>query len=161
MRIKDATKLVYNSETPSIEKMIVNVGSVDIAEGRQLIEIIQDFDLLLDACQYKGVTAVLTTLAPLPNHMMNNKNQILKCFNEYIRKCCSVEFPVIDLHFCMIKSDGTANLDLYQREPRRISGTHASILLLNKSGRTRIARMLRKNLGFAIVKDHNFVGQHF
>lgn len=120
---------------------------------------IDDFDQLLDAFTDKGIIPVLTTLPPLPNHSRGDRQETLDGFNDYIKKCCSM-FPIIDLNLCMLRSDGTVNMDLYQEKPRYINGSGRQFLLWNKLGRNRVDRMLKSNLGFTIVKEKNFIGRH-
>lgn len=161
MRIRDATKRVMKIQTGTLNYVIINIGSVDIAENRHLIQMIRDFDELIETLEMNSITPILTTLAPLPTCLRDHKKEILVGFNQYIRML-SREHPIIDLYQCMIKSDDeTVNYNLYQPEPRYVSGSNKSFLLWNRLGRHRIDRMLSHNLGFTIVKEHNFIGCDF
>lgn len=161
MTIREAAKKIKNLKLGVLQKVIVNIGSVDIAEDRQLIDMIRDFDDLLESLDEKNIVTVLTTLAPLPNYLSGNKKLIIECFNKYISKHCSHEYPIIDLHKALLKDQKAETIDfeLYQLDPRHISGSKKAFLLWNKIGRRRMDRMLRQNLGFTIVMKNNFIGR--
>lgn len=161
LRISDATRFVYNMEEDAVDRIIVNVGSVDVAEGRQLIEMIHDTKEFLHACTQMQINPILTTLAPLPAHQHSNKKEVLKGFNDFIRHCVSSFFSIIDLNKGLLHNDGSINFNLYQTGPRFISGSRKPFTIWNKIGRNRVQNMLVKNLGQAIVYDKNFIGDYF
>ncbi|CRK87442.1 CLUMA_CG001243, isoform A [Clunio marinus] len=158
LTIAKATKQIEEITNPMIKHAIINVGSIDIAEGRQLIEMITDFFELLNTCELKSITPIITTLPPLPNYSLFNKKAILNDFNYFIRKNLSQQHSVIDLNLCMLTKDGTENLSFYQPVGRYTSGTKKMLLLWNKLGRRRVHRMLIRNLGAAILYEENYVG---
>lgn len=157
LTIRGATERIFNMDK-SVDRIIVNVGAVDIAEGRQLIQLIHDLNMFLKACDEMKITAVLTTLAPLPHHMRGNKKEILIGFNEYIRKC-SIKCCVIDLYKGMTRNNGI-DFHLYQPGPRYVSGSRQAFLLWNKLGRQRVHNMLMRNLGEAMLYENNFIGDY-
>lgn len=158
LRISEATKRVQKMDE-KVEHVIINVGSVDIAEGRQLIEMIKDLSMLLTACNRKKITPILTTLTPLPNHAMGNQQKILTGYNDFIRLHLKSFYSVIDLYKCLLDKKGLPNMSLYQPDTRHISGSRKSFLLWNKPGRRCVRKMLIKNLGHAVVYKGNFIGE--
>lgn len=166
LRIREATMRIYNMEqrqerreSEPAKRIVVNVGSVDIAEGRMLIEMMKDMDLFLEACFEMNIIPILTTLAPLPYYEDNGlKNTILNDFNRYICRYLVNDCNVIDLNKCMVKSNGKINHALYQPEKRYLSGSQKPFFMWNKQGRNRVYNMLRRNLGHALVYNRNFIG---
>lgn len=144
-----------------IKRVIVNVGTVDIARGRQLIEIIDDYLQLLAAFEHVGITPILTTLAPIPNHTHGNKLQILEDFNYFIRNTLAKSSSIIDLNKCMLKRDKKVNTKYYQPSYRYCSGFNKPLLLWNKIGRTRVLSMIVKNLGAALIYEDGYLGDYF
>lgn len=161
LRISDATHLIQEIEDDSVTRIIVNVGSVDVAEGRNLIDLIQDMRQFLNTCRILQIIPILTTLAPLPSHQLSNKRAVHDGFNKYIRNRLSLEFPVIDLHKCLLRPDGSINFNLYQAEPRFVSGSRKAFTVWNKPGRIRVYNMLVENLGLAIIQDHNLISDFY
>lgn len=157
LKISQATEII-NGWEESLKRVIINVGSVDIAEGRQLIEMINDLTILLKTCAERKVHPVLTTLAPLPNHLLNNKKSIHEGFNRYLRHIMLENYSIIDLHRVMVTSEGVMDLNCYQPIPRKMSGSRQCLLMWNKIGRQRIYNMIIKNLGHALVYS-NHLGQ--
>jgi maternal-effect protein oskar len=160
LRIADATERIADLEEP-VEYVIVNVGSVDIAEGRQLIQMVTDMRELIATCAYMDITPIITTLAPLPNYLLGNRKDTLNWFNQYIRMTLSQSVAVIDLNLCMLADNASVNLNFYQTEPRSVRGSKKPFVLWNKIGRTRILDMLIKNLGGALILGSDFVGNYF
>jgi OSK domain len=140
--------------------VIINVGSVDIIEGKELIQMIKDFDKLMAACGEKFITPIVTTLPPLPNYKVNNRQKVLEGFNCFLRKERErYLFPLIDLNLCMTIKNGEGNLRFYQPEPRFISGSKRSLLMWNKIGRDRVLAMLKRNLGEVLVFENHLGDQ--
>lgn len=149
-----------NSEVT--HSVIINVGSVDVAEGRQLVQMICDYKKMIEAFEEMSIQPVLTTLAPMPNYLLGNRKETLNGFNDFIRVTVGQHFPVIDLNKCMLadRDTGKIDLNLYQPNPRHNSGSRKAMLMWNKLGRIRIRKMLIKNIGAALVYK-NFVGDYF
>ena len=154
LRISQATEIIREWKE-SLMRVIINVGSVDIAEGRQLIEMINDLTILLKTCKERKIHPVLTTLAPLPNHLLSNKKSIHEGFNHYLRRIVLKSHSVIDLHRVMVTNEGVTDLDCYQTIPRRMSGSRQFLVMWNKTGRKRIFSMIIKNLGHALVYSNH------
>lgn len=159
LRIRQATELIKRLDD-SVEHVIINVGSVDIAEGRDLIEMMTDLKELLYTCEQLSVCPILTTLPPLPNYLLGIKKDILVGFNNILRHNISTEYPVIDLNLCLLTHGKNTDLDAYQAEPRHVSGSTKPFVLWNRQGRKRIYNMILKNLGHALYFT-NFLGEHF
>lgn len=158
LRIHEATKRIYQMKRKDDEahkRIVVNIGSVDVAEGRLLIEMMSDMDHFLQVCVDMNVIPILTTLAPLPNYYNQFKMQVLIDFNSYIQHHLSKICPVIDLEKCMMMRNGTINLKLYQPEQRFLSGSRKPFVMWNKIGRRQVLKMLKLNLGHALVYQKN------
>lgn len=161
LTIADATKRVLDMDNELIKTAIVNVGSVDISQGRELIQMIDDFMQLVAAFEHVEIVPIFTTLAPLPNYMQGNKNDILKDFNHFLRVNVVSNYCIIDLNKCMKRPEGVVNMNLYQKFPRFCSGSRKPLVVWNKFGRTRILGMIIKNLGAAIIYKNGYVGDYF
>lgn len=161
LTISKAKQKILEMDELREQTIIINVGSVDIAEGSQLIMMIQDFIGLLNACAEKSIVPIVTTLAPMPNYKLGNKAENLNGFNDFIRQNISRRYSVIDLNLCMLQSDDEVNMNLYQAKPRYISGSKKSLLMWNKLGRRRVQNMLKRNLGLALVYGGKFIGKYF
>lgn len=157
LRIKEATRRLFNFTSESgFRKIIVNVGSVDIIENRPLIGMIKDMMEFLRVCDEMEIRPILTTLTPLPN-CTNDEKDVLIGFNDFIMKQLSQRYFVIDLHTCMLTSKGSINMNFYQNDPRRISGSRKLFVMWNKFGRQLILKRVVDLLGNAIVYDNNNV----
>lgn len=161
LRIKQATQRVLKLNKDEVQHVILNVGSVDIAEGKQSIEIIHDFAELLAACDSTGIIPIVTTLPPLPNYYLSNKHVILNAFNHYIRTTTFHSYPVIDLNKGMIYKDGKTNINMYESAPVYVSGSKTSFVLWNRVGRKRMFSMIMKNIGQALIYLNEFIGAYF
>lgn len=159
LTIAKASKLIAKMDE-SVQNVIINVGSVDIAEGKQLIEMCYDLKDLLIICDHRGINPIITTLPPLPNHMLRNQKDILVGFNNFIRTEVAPEYAVIDLNLCMVHHNGCVNMQNFQPVYRHVSGSNQPFVLWNKLGRNRILEMLVKNLGQAIF-NANYFGGYF
>lgn len=142
-------KVEQEIETGKI--IIVNIGSTDILNNRELVELMADMINFLIACEKKEVIPILTTLAPLPTFALGNRREILLGFNKFL-KVNPFSFPVIDLHSLFIKSNGKAELHCYQPEPRKAHGSTQRILMWNRLGRKKVLNKLICDMGFHIVK---------
>jgi hypothetical protein len=151
LTIRKATEVIREIDAETHQSLLVNVGSVDIAEGRQLIEMIHDMIEFLRLCDNKKIDVILTTLPPIPNYLLGNKRHNLNGFNHFLRVKVSNHCPVIDLNVSMCRKDGTSQPNFYQPEPRHISGTTKPFVLWNKLGQNRVFEMIMKNLGLAHV----------
>lgn len=160
LRLNEARDLVMKMDN-NIKRVVINVGAVDIIEGRTIGQVINMYKELLQACKNKGIQAVATTLPPIANCLFDEKKKIAKYLNQFIRVNVSQKCPVIDLYQCMIQSNGGAyNEFYYQNMPRNVKGTKKPIVLWNKAGRNRIEKMLKTHLGYAKV-EKEYLGESF
>lgn len=159
LKIAQATELIRGMDD-SVKNVLINVGSVDVAEGRQLIEMTHDLMDLLYTCDEVGIHPILTTLPPLPNYLLGNKKIVLNDFNNILRTHVSPQYAVIDLNLCMVQHNGNADLNAFQPEPRMVGGSNKPFVLWNKLGRQRIFKMIIKNLGHALY-NANYLGEYF
>lgn len=93
------------------DRVIINLGSVDLLQGRELIDMMKDMHELCDMLCRKGIFPILTTIAPLANQMHNtileNKR---KSFNTYIM----AYFDYVDIERCFLSNYNRILFDLYQ-----------------------------------------------
>jgi hypothetical protein len=157
LKIADATEIIKNMND-SVKHVLINVGSVDIAEGRALIEMISDLHLLLRACEVVGVQPILTTLPPIPNHMLQNKRDNHIGFNRYLREKIKTDYSVIDLNIAMVTAEHKTDWTVYQQVQRKLSGSRESLVMWNNHGRNRIIQMIIKNIGHALFFT-NYLGE--
>lgn len=109
--MKRINQLGYNDRC-----VIVNIGSVDIMKGQRLIQIEHNFRELIALMICKGLTPILTTLAPLANYIHNHEvRNILSRFNEFIkREGCRCQLMTIDIWRCMVNDKQQTLFDCYQ-----------------------------------------------
>lgn len=153
LRISEATERLVGFNS-NVNQIIVNVGSVDVAENRPLIVMIKDMNDFLSVCKKKNIQPILTTLAPMVNSSERQKI-VLRGFNRFI---FNMQYSVIDLYNCMMTFDDQINKNLYQARARHVSGSKKTFFLWNKIGRERVTSMLVKHLGEAIIFD-KYVGE--
>ena len=168
LRIREAAERILEMERnidEPVKRILVNVGSVDVAEDRMLIEMMNDMEYFLDSCKRMNIIPILTTLAPLPNYVYGRTNSLridtLDGFNVYIRNVLSKRCSVIDLNKCMLRKDGSIESNAFQPKPRHVSGSRKMFVMWNKLGRNRVQTMLKMNLGHALVFQRNFIGDYF
>lgn len=142
-------------EIESGKIIIVNIGSTDILNNRELVELMEDMIHFLIACNKKEVTPILTTLAPMPSFVLGNRREILLGFNKFL-KVNPFNFPVIDLHSLFIKSNGKTDLHAFQPEPRNAHGSKQRILMWNRYGRKQVLNKLIVDMGFHIVSIYTY-----
>jgi hypothetical protein len=161
MTIKDAMYKVKEIEDDRHKSAIIYVGSIDIAAGRELIEMMQDLTQLMKSCAEKNIKPILCTLAVLPNYLLGNRNDTLKGYNTYITNN-PFGIPSIDINRCFKHKNFEDFLPHYYLEvPRYVSGFSKMLVLWSKDGRDRVHEMLVKNLGMALVAtgnvSHNYI----
>lgn len=97
--------------------VIVNIGSVNILQCRQLIQIEHEYRELIMTMLKKGIKPILTTLAPLANYSHNNEvKTTLERYNEFIkREGKRMDLVVIDIWQCLVNAKGHVLFDCYQK----------------------------------------------
>ena len=161
LTIKEAMYKVKEIEDDRHKTAIIYVGSIDIAAGRELIEMMQDMTLLMQACCEKNIKPILCTLAVIPNYLLGNRRETLNGFNKYITNN-PFGIPSIDINKCFKHGNTDDFLPHYYLEtPRHVSGFNKMLVLWSKDGRDRVHDMLMKNLGMALVASgnisHNYI----
>lgn len=97
-------------------KIIINIGSIDILHGHDLVDMRQDFSNLIKICDDRNIQVTITTLAPLGNkiHLADDVRK-LNSFNEFLLKRFCETHQVIDIRPCMLHPNTTKLIfDCYQ-----------------------------------------------
>jgi maternal-effect protein oskar len=90
MTISKATSKLRDLRNQKFDRILIYLGSFDIINGKQLIELMNDFDELVDVCLRMNLKAVACTLAPLPLHEEGNRMETLMGFNKYLKTMSKV-----------------------------------------------------------------------
>ena len=147
--IDDATIRIENMDPNQI--ILINIGSMDIVLGSELIEMIISMMRLLQTCKLNSITPILTTLAPLGNYRLGNRAAVTNGFNEFLMKN-PFDAPVIHLHKAFFNSDGNMDPHCFQTSPRFASGIKKPLVYWNRLGRQRVLKTLKEELGSAMLK---------
>lgn len=110
--IRRATKTISRviDRTP-YDGVVINLGSVDLLQGRELIDMMKDMYQLYEMLSTKNIFPILTTLPPLANQMHNHElEKKRKSFNLFLAN----EFDCIDIERCFLSSYNRILFDLYQ-----------------------------------------------
>ena len=149
--------LTIAEATRNIEKIgsnkivLLNVGSVDIIQGKELVDLICDMFRLIKVCDNHRITPILTTILPVVNCRAGNRVSVTDGFNEFLMRN-PFNFPVIELHKLFLDTNGNVDLRCYQPSPRFVSGMRNPLVLWNCLGRQRVHKALTQELGSAILK---------
>lgn len=116
LSISAAAKFVEIAIYFKSENLILNVGSVDILHGHLLSDMCTDFDRLINACEFRGVKPIITTLAPLANssHSTETSQKLLQ-FNQYLLNKYETKYPIIDIWSQMVNAMGETDFDCFER----------------------------------------------
>ncbi len=111
--IRKAVNLVsHNINKINQNGAIINLGSVDLLQGRELVDMAQDMYQLCAMLCDNGIFPVLTTIPPLANQMHNldleNKR---KLFNRMLME----SFDCIDIELCFLSNCSSVMFEQYQR----------------------------------------------
>lgn len=131
--------------------ILLNVGSVDIAHGSELIDMICEMSNLIGTCNASGVFPILTTLPPLVNYHSGNREMVTNGFNDFIAKN-PYNVPVIELHKIFLNRDGQTNLNMYQQCAKHVSGMRNPLVFWSRTSRQKVLNGLKQELGAAILK---------
>lgn len=148
--IAGATKRILEQFDKDMKgTVIIYLGSMDVIIGRELVEMMSDFNFLISACIKMNKKPIICTLAPIPTHQLQNRKEILEGFNEFLRNN-PYGIPVININKVFVRND-VSDEDCYQEKHQFISGggTKTIITFWSREGRDRFYRMILKNLGFA------------
>lgn len=85
-------------------------------QGQCLIKIEHDFRALIKCMMCKGLTPILTTLAPIANYIHNHEiRDIIMRFNEFIkRESYRCDLMFIDIWRCLVNDKLQTLFDCYQ-----------------------------------------------
>ncbi|CAD7093050.1 unnamed protein product [Hermetia illucens] len=123
--------------------IIVNIGSVDILHGRDLMDMKHDFLELMKAFRLRNIFPIVTTLAPLANNYHRPcLKQNLEHFNEFLRH----NWQALDLWSIMVNRNGQTLYECYQSEARYVTGSNQPHVMWNKIGRQRILKFIKSQL---------------
>lgn len=141
--IRDAIDRMKRSHY-SDPNIILNIGSVDILHGHELLDILSDFRELIDTFEQQGIVPIITTLAPLANfsHHPDIKSKLNR-FNNFIRS--NYRF-VVDLNALFIDSNTRLLYECYQPEARYVTGSCQPHVLWNRIGRQRVLQFLKRQV---------------
>lgn len=143
---------IIHVESMSPNQLIMlNIGSADIAMGKELIDLIYGMLRLLRACKVAEVTPILTTLLPMLNYRQGHRASVMNEFNEFLVKN-PFNFPVIQLHNAFYDHRGILEQQCYQALPRHVSGMRNSLVFWSGMGRQRVMKILTREIGSAILK---------
>lgn len=147
-----ANQLLYSTTQPQKTELIINLGSLDILMGRELIDIEHDFVRLIEICEQKNIRPRLTTLAPLLQRGFKAHDkricQTLLQFNRFIVDRYQDKYQVIDIWSCFTNERGKTLFDCYQplSVDIKFSERKVSFALWNRIGRQRTLRAIKKAL---------------
>lgn len=153
LTIADATEKLKNMKNPRFNKAIVYLGSFDILNGRELIELMNDFENFAKICQKKKIKAVFCTLAPIAfNADDGNRRATLDGFNKYLVYQSSLSVIDISKIFCGIKKHEYFNYNCYM-DHRPVSGCKKHVSLWSQYGIQEFRKMVLKSVGFALINQ--------
>lgn len=145
-----ASKLLYSPIQPVKKNLIINLGSIDILLGRNIIDIQGDFVHLIDVCERKGLEPILCTLPPLLSANFKPFDraiiQTLLLFNRFITEDYG-KYHTVDIWSCFTEK-GKTLVDCYQPYTHDINmaGTKISFALWNRIGRQRTFHKIKEVL---------------
>lgn len=126
------------------DRVIVNVGVVDLLHGHDLVDMQQDLLQLMKNLEIRGACAILTTLSPLANssHIPGITDRLHK-FNDLIRK---FHCQYVDVWRCFVNERYNTLYECFQPGPRQVSGSNKPHVLWNKLGRQRVIKFIKTEL---------------
>lgn len=151
MTISMATNRLRAIRNHKFERVLIYLGSFDIINGRELIELMNDFDELIEVCKKKQLKAIACTLAPLPLHEYGNRLDTLKGFNKYLKTMAKIS--TINVNKVFLSPNDHYNVQCYGGIMRKVSGSTCWLKLWTDYGRTLLKDVLMRNLGMALLDD--------
>jgi OSK domain len=148
LTIERAARMIPNLAPKTV--VLLNIGSVDIMQGKELIDLIYGMIHLLKTCERHKVTPILTTLPPLANYRLGDRASVTDNFNLFIMKN-PFNYPVIELHKELLQGK-SIDFHYFQQIPRHVPGLRSAIVLWNILGRQRIIKTLSKQIGTAVLR---------
>lgn len=151
LTIAAATEMLGRINNLNFNKAIVYLGSFDIVNDRELIELMNDFENFIRMCKSKKITAVVCTLAPLPFHEEGNRKATLDGFNKFLKNQCEVSVIDINKLFSSVGKDG--HNQNYYMSHRGVSGSRKRVSLWSLYGIQEFRKTIMKKVGFALVAE--------
>lgn len=109
--IKSAYRtILYSPYKFSTNNVILNIGTFDLLNGQSAEQMITEIVRLLNALKSRNLQAILTTLAPIPNHLDGEIEERRQSFNKFIRE----HFFFIDIEKCFLTNEKRVLLECYQ-----------------------------------------------
>lgn len=126
------------------DRVIVNVGVVDLLHGHDIVDMQQDLLQLIKNLEIRGACPILTTLSPLANssHIPGITDRLHK-FNDLIRK---FQCQYVDVWRCFVNERYNTLYECFQPGPRQVSGSNKPHVLWNKLGRQRVIKFIKTEL---------------
>ncbi|XP_058452588.1 maternal effect protein oskar [Malaya genurostris] len=126
------------------ERVIVNIGAVDLLHGYDFVDMQHDLFQLMKNLEIRGASVILTTISPMANssHIPGIIDRLQK-FNSLVRRH---HWKHIDLWQCFVNEKGNTLYECFQPGPRHVSGSNQPHVLWNKLGRQRIIKFLKQHL---------------
>jgi hypothetical protein len=146
-----ATEKLRALKNPKFKKAIVYLGSFDVINGKELIELMNSFDEFVAVCKKRRIQIVACTLAPLPFHEIGNRFEVLQGFNKYLRKKSRVS--VIDVNNYFLGPNDEFNELCYNEDSSEVSGSDHMVRLWNDFGREQFHKIILRELGQALLDD--------
>ena len=123
-------------------KVIVNLGAVDLLMGKDINDIISDYLHLLRCLWLRGIMPVICTVVPLGWHVVDPAiHQRLDKLNEFLRRD---HYQVLDMYKLMVDNLGRPIYGFYQPRTRQVTGCEKIHLLWNNLGRQIALKALQK-----------------
>ncbi|XP_055300859.1 maternal effect protein oskar-like [Sitodiplosis mosellana] len=148
LSIPAAAKLIELTPSFKSNRLLLNVGSVDILHGHDLVEMCADFERLIRVCEQSGLTPIITTLAPLANTGHSPEMfEKLRHFNMFIVEKYFLKYEIIDIWSKMTNPRGATDFALFKTEPNYVSGSSRPHVLWSQTGRTFIRNHIKWSIG--------------
>ena len=153
--IKEAN-VRLRAHPPTSKYVLINLGSVDIANGRCLMDITMDMVDLVRTCYDNKILPVLTTLVPLFNYGYDHYKETTLQFNNYIRSHCFGPFIELHNHF---KNNNNINLNyLYRPLPQKINGCYKSFVIWSRLGSEMVLKQIKQQIPNVMKgREENFI----
>lgn len=115
LSIRSAINLIQSVAFIKTSSIILNVGSIDILHGHDLVDMLADYNELIRACEERNITPIITTIAPLANnnHTPESREK-LRSFNSYLYDRFFPKYRIIDIRSQMVSPSGSTLYDCYQ-----------------------------------------------
>ena len=153
--IQEATDSL-RANPPPTKYILINLGAVDIANGRLLIDITMDMLDLIRTCHDINVLPVFTTLPPLVNYGYDHRKETLHHLNNYIR--LGYFGPYIELEEHFINSDNNTLKHMYRLIPQKVNGTCKAFVIWSRIGCEMVLRQIKQQLPQAMLGfENNFI----